>query len=56
MLVAGFTTLRDGTNSNMLVYHQYKPMEDGFKVMLCCILPPNTTKEIVDGHAPVLAP
>lgn len=50
ILVAGFTTLRDGTDPKMLAYHQYKPMDDGYKVKLCCIMLTNTPKEIMDAH------
>lgn len=50
ILVAGLTTLRDGSDPNMLAYHQFKPMEDGFQVRLCCTLPPNSPKEIVNAH------
>ncbi|WP_344945723.1 hypothetical protein [Actinomadura miaoliensis] len=52
LLTAGYTTLAgDGTDINVLAYHQFKPLTSGLAVKLGAFFPPKTPKDLVDGHA-----
>lgn len=50
-LMAGSTSLAsDGTDINVLAFHQYKPLEDGFAVKLGSLYPARTAQQLVEGH------
>ncbi|MEU0468364.1 hypothetical protein ABZ215_30550 [Amycolatopsis sp. NPDC006131] len=51
ILTAGSTSLAsDGTEINVLAFHQYKPLENGFAVKLGSLYPATTPRQIVEGH------
>jgi hypothetical protein len=51
ILTAGSTSLaRDGTDINVLAFHQYKPLENGFTVKLGSLYPATTPQQLVEGH------
>ncbi|WP_173142392.1 hypothetical protein [Kibdelosporangium persicum] len=51
VLTAGSTSLAsDGTEINVLAFHQYKPLENGFAVKLGSLYPAATPQQIVEGH------
>lgn len=51
LLTAGSTSLAsDGTDINVLAFHQYKQLENGFTVKLGSLYPATTPRQIVEGH------
>lgn len=51
ILTAGSTSLAsDATEINVLAFHQYKPLENGFTVKLGSLYPAATPHQIVEGH------
>ncbi|NYI93656.1 hypothetical protein HNR02_007031 [Amycolatopsis endophytica] len=51
VLTAGSTSLAsDGTEINVLAFHQYKPLDNGFAVKLGSLYPAATRRQIVEGH------
>jgi hypothetical protein len=51
LLTAGYATLAsDGTDIIIFAFRQFKPLDNGLAVKLCCVFPSKTPKELVDGH------